>query len=458
MKEYACRRTLGVVLLLLSVPLVVIAQPAPAPHHLQAYAFDSGLHTNSADVGAAPFLAHSEVVRVAEAPWLRLHFADANLGRASYLVLTAQEGGARQRLDAARLAQWQNASAFFNGDAVTIELFVGAGDVGVFYRLREVMVGERADQANAGKDAPESLGPESICGSDDDRVASTDPASGRIVPVGCTGWIISNGAYLTAGHCIGGGSQTLQFNVPLSDPDGTINHPGPEDQYPIEPVVDIEFSDGGVGDDWGLFNAGVNDDGETASERQQAYYRMSRDSNPATIRITGYGVDGPPPNFGNPPPRNEDNQTQQTHSGASTGETVNGPSNAFWNYTADTQGGNSGSPVIIDGTTLTVGIHTHGGCTVGGGANAGSSFENDDLEASIQVNPGAGIIYADVGHTVVLEDGTVLRPFDTVLEAVNAAPPGGHVSIVEGDYDGETMIIDKAMTISTPVGMVTIGN
>ena len=457
MKEYACRRTLGVVVLLLSVPLVVIAQPAPAPHHLRAYAVDSGLHAGSIDGGAAPILVHSEVVRVAEAPWLRLHFADANLGRASYLVLTAQEDGARQRLDAARMAQWQNASAFFNGDAVTIELFAGSGDTGVFYSLREVMVGESADRANAGKDAPEKLRPESICGPDDDRVASTDPASGRIVPIGCTGWIISNGSFLTAGHCVGGGTQTLEFNVPPSDPNGTINHPGPEDQYPIEPVGGIEFSNGGVGDDWGVFDAGVNDNGETAVERQQAYYRMSRDTNPATIRITGYGVDGPPPNFGNGP-RNEDNQTQQTHSGASTGETVNSPSNAFWNYTADTQGGNSGSPVIVDGTTLTVGIHTHGGCSVGGGANAGSSFEIDDLEAAIQVNPGPGIIYADIGHTVVIEDGTVMRPFDTVLEAVNVAAPGGHVSIVEGNYDGETMVIDKALTISIPVGMVVIGN
>ena len=456
MTEYTCRRTLGVLLLLLSVPLAAIAQPAPAPHHMQAYTLDSGLHTGSTDAGAVPMLVHSEVVRVAEAPWLRLHFADANLGRASYLVLTAREDGARQRLDAVRMAQWQNASAFFNGDAVTIELFAGAGDQGVYYRLGEVMVGEQADQAGAGKDEP-GLTTQSICGTEDDRVASTDPASGRIVPVGCTGWIISNGAYLTAGHCVGAGTQTLQFNVPPSDPNGTINHPGPEDQYPIEPTDDIDFSTG-FGDDWGVFNAGVNDNGEQASARQQAYYRMSRDTDPPTIRITGYGVDGPPPNFGNPPPRNEDNQTQQTHSGANTGETINGPNNAYWNYTADTQGGNSGSPVIVDGTTLTVGIHTHGGCSIGGGANAGSSFENDDLEQWIHVNPDPTTVYADVGHAVVLEDGTVMRPFDTVLEAVDAVAPGGLVSIVEGEYDGETMTIDKAMTISTPVGMVIIGN
>ncbi|MCH6587394.1 MAG: hypothetical protein IH805_03655, partial [Proteobacteria bacterium] len=129
------------------------------------------------------------------------------------------------------------------------------------------------------------------------------------------------GAFLTAGHCVGASLQTLQFNVPPSDANGTINHPGTEDQYPIEALANIESSTG-FGDDWGVFNAFANSNGELASKRQGAFYRMSRDSNPATIRITGYGVDGPPPNFGNPPPRNADSQTEQTDAGPSAGETV----------------------------------------------------------------------------------------------------------------------------------------
>ena len=45
-------------------------------------------------------------------------------------------------------------------------------------------------------------------------------------------------------------------------------------------------------------------------------FAVSNTDNPAQVRITGYGVDGPAPNFGDPPPRNAQNQTQQTHSGA----------------------------------------------------------------------------------------------------------------------------------------------
>ena len=68
-----------------------------------------------------------------------------------------------------------------------------------------------------------------------------DPAVGRIMPVGCTGWVISNGAFLTAGHCFTRGMTTIQFNVPASAADGTTNPPPPNDQYPIDrPIVSVE--------------------------------------------------------------------------------------------------------------------------------------------------------------------------------------------------------------------------
>jgi hypothetical protein len=75
--------------------------------------------------------------------------------------------------------------------------------------------------------------PDTVCGTDD-RVASNDLAVGRIMPVGCTGWVISNGAFLTAGHCFTVNMTTIQFNVPASNIDGTTNPPGPNDQYPID--------------------------------------------------------------------------------------------------------------------------------------------------------------------------------------------------------------------------------
>lgn len=46
-------------------------------------------------------------------------------------------------------------------------------------------------------------------------------------------------------------------------------------------------------------------------------------------------------------------------------------------YQTDTEGGNSGSPVIDEATGNAVGVHTHGGCsTSGGGNNSGTSTFN----------------------------------------------------------------------------------
>jgi len=209
------------------------------------------------------------------------------------------------------------------------------------------------------------------------------------------------------------------------------------------------------------------------AQAQEAFYRMSRDSNPGTIRITGYGVDGPSPCWGDAdqpgctdpnPPQDADSWTLQTHAGPSNGETTDGTSDVYWDYRVDTQGGNSGSPIIIDGTDLTVGIHTAGGCTATGGANHGTSFENNDLENAIHAFPelysGQQIIYVDRGFfTHAQEDGTVFSPFDTVGEAVNTVLSGGIISIVEGEYNEALTLGDdgREMILEAPVGRVTIG-
>ena len=95
------------------------AQTAPVPKHISPYSLASGVHSIQGPASSAVF---SETVRVSNAPWLRLMFTDANLGDASYMVLTSLKDGAVQHLNAETLDQWQNTSAYFNGDAVKVEL------------------------------------------------------------------------------------------------------------------------------------------------------------------------------------------------------------------------------------------------------------------------------------------------------------------------------------------------
>lgn len=417
--------------LLLSVPVIAMAQSEPIPFHKELYSLSSGVHESLAGETAVAF---HQAVRVPGAPWLQLHFSEYNLGTRSYITVTSLKDAEMQRLDANSLQDWGDSTAYFNGDAVEVELHVAVGEQNIFFRIPEVTVGEWGKGVHT----------ETICGPADDRVLSMDQAVGRIVPVGCTGWITSNGSHLTAGHCVPfGANPILQFNVPPSNPNGTINNPPPADQFPINAAT-VTSINGGLGNDWAVFNVNRNaSTGQLPVERYGAFYRLSRDSNPGTVRVTGFGT-----------ATGVNNQVQQTATGPNLA-----PSGTQLRYQVSTQGGNSGSPVV-SGTTLTTGIHTNGGCTnpVGSSFNSGTSFENTGLQGAINGFPGANALYVDKDQPVppALRNGTLFRPWATVGQAVTLVPVQGIVSIVTGSYN-EPMTINKAMTLRAPVGPVIIG-
>lgn len=452
-------------------------QFAPAPQHEEAYSVilgqPSGKTKGRQSIKQVSF---EETISVEGAPWLRLQFSDYNLGVHSYIVMTSVEDGAQQRLDGRTLPQWSNASAFFNGDSVVLELHVEQGETGIYVSIEKLNVGERG----AAKSAAEADGGiETQCGSVDNRVASNDNRAGRIIN-GCTAWLVSNGAVLTAGHCVdwdpdGGGPLlpdgvldlwgSFSVNVPASDPDGTINQSAPEDQFPIDTSNVTWRFDGsgqGLGKDWAVFGIFPNANGERAHLRE-GFYRMTR-QNPAasdSMRITGYGVD-----------TGVDNKTLQTSIGPYLNETTgNVPADIYHRYQVDTEGGNSGSPIIwrTPSPDFTVGIHTNGGCSnpVGSTGNAGTSFEVDALEIAIRDFHGFGPEYVDAvpQPNNPGESGAVLRPYVGVANAVSDVPNNGRVIIVEGSYPkaagGNTFTAGedgKAMTFLAPVGTVVIGN
>ncbi|CAN5569243.1 hypothetical protein BH20VER3_BH20VER3_07150 [soil metagenome] len=341
------------------------AQTAPLDYHTQSYALDSGLHSSrTGDTATTP--GYSTVVKVSGAPWLRLTFSGAELGKGSYLLITSLADGAQQRLDAKALAQWRNSSAYFNGDAVKVELHTAPADTNVFFRMNEVLVG--------GGGLPETQ-----CGPTDDRVPSTDPRAGRLLTIGCTAWLIDDGRFVSAGHCVSsaGAANTVEFNVPPSLSNGILQHPGPQDQYVVNDST-IVYTEGGIGNDWGVFSAFPNSQtGLTALQAQGAFFNVVQDLGPATVRITGYGVDN-----------GMANQTEQTSTGPNAGS-----SGTTMRYQTDTEGGNSGSPIIDEATGNAVGVHTNGGClTSGGGSNSGTSNFNSAFWAQIGSGGGGGDI------------------------------------------------------------------
>jgi hypothetical protein len=188
------------------------AQSSPnwIPCHTQACAMESGRHDGAANETTLVF---GDIVRIPGAPWIRLHFSDCHLGRQSYLVLTSLLDGGRQTLDAEGLARSGNWSAYFNGEAVRVELHAAPDDQGIFVRTQEITVGEWR-----GGDAAPSFSAAASC--PDRRVSSADPRVGRLIhPVGggftiCTAWLVSNGSLVTAGHCADGDPDQLGPMLP----------------------------------------------------------------------------------------------------------------------------------------------------------------------------------------------------------------------------------------------------
>lgn len=295
---------------------------------------DGGVRFNPAAAEAA---VHSAQVRVEGAPWLRLHFGPAMvLDKGSFVRLTSALDGEMQELDADGIARWGGSSAYFNGDAVLVELVAGpqAG------RNRLVIAQVSTEAAGNVAGDPGECG---ICEADD-RLPSSEGWTARLLPAGCTASVWNrDSCMVSAGHCIQEG-MTVQFNVPDSAADCTIVHPPVADQFP---VVAFDSASGGVGNDWSVLVPGPNAAGELPFERYGQYRPLGGGvvTPAAAIALTGYGVNTFCPW----------SQTQQTSGGV-----ITEVAPAHLEYDADVRIGNSGTAIMRDGEI--VGIVTHCGC------------------------------------------------------------------------------------------------
>ncbi|MHC4218596.1 MAG: trypsin-like peptidase domain-containing protein [Planctomycetota bacterium] len=370
----------GICAVLASASVEASAQTTPVLDPVAlAVAIDSGLVANDKSSRGTIYTA---IVRAPDAPWIRLRFDAAVLGsppdggRPTVLRVTSLADGAVQHLDTVGLALWGNTSAYFNGEAVAVELVADPGAAPSRVAISTVLAG-----------APGPGGIASICGPTDDRTRSTDDRVGRLPSAGCTAWLFSDAGscMLTAGHCVVAGLEVVEFNVPLSDATGAIQHPGPEDQYAVD-VSSIQFAYGADGNDWAYFGCFVNTEtGLTALEAQNAFHVLADPPPPGgqTIRITGYGLDDSPLDW---------SQVQQTHAGPYADLTEYAVQ-----YEVDTRAGNSGSPVVDEQTGLAIGIHTSEGCDEFGGANLGTGVNNPGFQFALSNPQGACVPQTPIG-------------------------------------------------------------
>ena len=81
--------------------------------------------------------------------WIRLTFDQARLADGTVLRMTSLADGAMQHHTATTLQQWNNTSAYFNGDAVRIELIADPGDEQSRILINSVVVGPASGGAIA---------------------------------------------------------------------------------------------------------------------------------------------------------------------------------------------------------------------------------------------------------------------------------------------------------------------
>ncbi|MCW5757512.1 MAG: hypothetical protein KIT54_09770 [Phycisphaeraceae bacterium] len=333
------------------------------------------------DLGRVSIYEHT--VSVPGAGWMRVDFGPVDLGEApagappTIVRLTSLRDGAVQRLGSLHVEQWRHMSAFFNGDAVRVEVLSdpGAGVSAITIDRVLVQPGLFRPLAATGE-------PDSICGTTDDRELSSDPrvargwsASGS---ANCTAWIIDDcmKCVLAAGHC---GFVQVHFNNPLSTAGGSPVMPHPDHQYAID-SASVQRENAGVGRDWYYAGAFANPNtGLKPYEAQGEAFRLATTLPPADgrdFRVTGHGITSAPVD-----PRW--NRAQKTHAG----EFVEVSGTAL-RYRPDTTSGNSGSPVIDEVTGQAVAVHTHGGCTSTGGSNAGTAITYGPLQNALNAPRG----------------------------------------------------------------------
>lgn len=306
-----------------------MAQTKPLRQSILEYGLDTGLLDN---VAARSRVVFEQTLDMGDVPWMRIEFATVRLTRQSHIILESLADGAVQTLNARNMARWGQTSAYFNGGLVQLTVVASQRSFDNRVRIERVQVGQWLDPNVQ----------ERQCGPTDDRVSSTEPERGRLLAVGCTATIYDpNSCLITAGHCLASGSlvNVLEFNVPPSLADGTIQHPGPEDQYAVV-ASSRRFLSAGVGNDWGLFKVSPNSEtGLMPFEAQGAHLTLA-DTTPDTpglqLNIVGYGTDVGP-----------DNLTQQIADGPIVSLSRNQLA-----YEIDTEGGNSGSTVVSVSTRV----------------------------------------------------------------------------------------------------------
>ncbi len=366
---------------------------------------DTGMIDNPTD---APALIYQQDVTWPAAAWLRLYFDSPSLPNGGIVRVMSALDGQTQELDADGLVMWSNSTAYFNGDALVLQVIAGPRTVGNRLVVRELA----AQLTGAGGIAA----PCGICGADD-RVDSSADWSCRLMPVGCTASVYTEeSCIVSAGHCAGGSNYVIQFRVPPSNADCSLNNPPVEEQFP---VLAQNWLNAGVGADWAVMTTGLNNLGQSAYQRYRQLRPISAVLGNAgdTVRIRGYGVDS----------ECVKSQTQQYALGP-----INSRASTYYTFSVDLRGGNSGSGLIRDEEIIAIVTHCTENCP-----NYGTRVDRTDFRtARNNLCPAVVCLPCDTNCDGSVNGGDIENFVDLLAGAIGCSWCAGDTNL-DGSLNGQ---------------------
>ena len=313
--------------------------------------------------------------------------------------------------------------------------------------------------------------PSIIIGDYDSRVPITDNRIARLrTPTGtgtfiCTAWLISNGAFVTAGHCIRDEfkQSTLEFDVPLSKASGKINHSKAENRYSVIGPMGQAYTEGKCTSDWAVFKGGTNNIGQTPIEKQENYFYVS-DTDLAvndTITVPGYGTNSDLPCANGTGCQPIYHDVLQQGAGV-----IIDSQHDYYSYNADTMPGASGAPIISDGIVVAI----HHGKEHMEELNCGTRLSEEDIADNLHRFPAwaadnpvksDNIIYISQINTGGESTGNYFTPYLSVQDGLQTANRGNTSMLVveRGKYNlkgNQTIKLDNNITFTMMVGNVTL--
>lgn len=427
---------------------------------------------------------------------LRLYFEETKLGKESYLLLESSDG-AQQKLDGEALKNWSNSSAYFNGGTVKISVYQSLGEPLVTFKLKEVKVndgqiGQSTRQTQARKVTTKSA-TSSSAGEISMEEMPYAAAIGRLTNgsrVGGAGWIAPNGAIVTSRQgykLISEGFDIIEFNVPLSNQDGSVNHPAPEDQYPLK-VDEAIFTSREVHVKrvyWSVWSSHYllstlgfaviealpNSTGQKPGERQQAYFRIAQNPGESTVESTDINIDvfsytglfdiypASPYSYNfalqmRPSVLLEVKDHVQKY-------TPDLDEILIYNlygqdiHWEDVDWSHTGGPVTYQNSNVAIGVNEEVNWDLG--PSIGNGFRHDNFRNSLNNFFTSNVVYVDAdGLYDNGATGEVHKPYTQIADGIGQAADDAIVYIAKGSYN-ESVTINTPMTLKAPVGVVKIG-